>query len=80
MIKKAVCFAFGALLLALSVPVEAQQKGKVLRIGFLLPRTTLPEEFRQRLRELGYVEGKNIIIEPRFAEGHFDRFPGKAVV
>ncbi len=73
----ALCF-FGALLFALSFPVEAQQTGKVPRIGFLLPRTAVPEEFRQRLRELGYVEGKNIIIEPRFAEGHFDRFPGFA--
>jgi len=57
---------------------EAQQKGKVPRIGLILPRTAIPEEFRQRLRELGYVEGKNIVLEPRFAEGKFKRFPGFA--
>lgn len=68
-----------AMLFALCVPApHAQQKEKVPRIGFLLPRTAVPEEFRQRLRELGYVEGKNIIIEPRFAEGKFDRFSGFA--
>jgi len=70
--------ALCAMLFALCLPAHAQQKGKVPRIGFLLPRTAIPEEFRQRLRELGYVEGKNIIFEPRFAEGKFDRFPGFA--
>jgi len=56
---------------------QAQQPGKVPRIGFLLgsssgldPRV---EAFRQGLRELGYVEGKNIAIEYRFAEGQADR-------
>ncbi len=57
---------------------EAQQAGKVYRVGYLAPRSTVPEEFRQRLRELGYIEGKNIIIETRFAEGKSDRFPGFA--
>jgi ABC-type uncharacterized transport system substrate-binding protein len=56
----------------------AQQPKKVPRIGFL--STTSPstisariEAFRQGLRELGYVEGKNIFIEWRFAEGKADR-------
>ena len=75
MIKKLFCFALCAMLFALCFPAEAQQKGKVPRVGYLAPRSAVPKEFRQRLRELGYVEGKNIIIEPRFAEGKFDRFP-----
>ncbi len=68
------CF-FGAMLFALSLPAQAQQKGKVPRIGYLAPRSAVPKEFREGLRELGYIEGKNIIIEPRFAEGKFDRLP-----
>jgi ABC-type uncharacterized transport system substrate-binding protein len=54
---------------------SAQQPGKVARIGYLSPaRAALRDEaFRQRLQELGYVEGKNIIVEYRFAEGNFDR-------
>ena len=57
---------------------EAQQPKKVPRIGYLTgtslsaaaPRT---EAFRQGLRELGYVEGKNIVVEYRYAEGKLDR-------
>ena len=67
-----------AVLFALSSPAQAQETGKIPRIGYLAPRKVIPEEFRQRLRELGYVEGKNIIIEPRFAKGKSDRFPGFA--
>ena len=57
---------------------EAQQPGKVPRIGFLVRLafsafTARVEGFRQGLRELGYVEGKNIIIEWRSAEGKPDR-------
>jgi len=60
--------------------VEAQQLKKVPRIGFLgatSPSTISArvEAFRQGLRELGYVEGKNIFIEWRFAEGKSDRLP-----
>jgi putative ABC transport system substrate-binding protein len=62
-------------LLAGPLPTEAQQAGKVYRIGFLTPGSSVPKEFRQGLRDLGYVEGKNIIFEPRFAEGKLDRFP-----
>ncbi len=68
-----VSFALG--LLAGPLPTVAQQKGKVPRIGYLAPRSAVPKEFKQGLRELGYIEGKNIIFEPRFAEGKFDRFP-----
>ena len=57
---------------------EAQQGGKIPRIGFLVASSpsfysSRIEAFRQGLRELGYVEGKNIAIEYRFAEGKEDR-------
>ena len=65
------------------VVVEAQQPTKTPRIGFLIAtatsvNTARNEAFRQGLRELGYVEGKNIIIEWRSAEGKADRLPGLA--
>ena len=67
-----------ALLFALSPSVDAQQPVKVSRIGFLgfpspSANAARNEAFRQGLRELGYVEGKNIVIEWRFAEGKLDR-------
>jgi ABC-type uncharacterized transport system substrate-binding protein len=55
--------------------VRAQQAGKVARIGYLSPAASARDDaFRHGLREVGYVEGKNIVIEYRFAEGKFDRF------
>src|SRR6266481_5223284 len=70
-------------LLALGVIAEAQQPTKIPRIGYLgfgSPSTipTRIEAFRQGLRELGYVEGKNIFIEWRSAEGNADRLPSLA--
>jgi len=64
---------FVVLLFALGVTVEAQQPTKVHRIGFLDPSTAsgmagLLEAFRQELSKLGWIEGKNITIEYRFAE------------
>jgi putative ABC transport system substrate-binding protein len=59
-------------------PCEAQQATKIPRIGFLAPQgRSLPlfDGFRQGLADLGYVEGRNVVIEPRFAEGHYERFP-----
>ena len=55
--------------------VEAQQTGKVARIGYLATGATSArtEAFRQGLRELGYVERKNIVVEYRYAEGGSDR-------
>ena len=68
------------ILLAVGVTAEAQQPGKIPRIGFLGNSTAALEEnlvepFRQGLHDLGYVEGKNILIEYRWAEGKYDRFP-----
>ena len=62
---------------------QAQQPTKVPRIGFLLATSLSVESarieaFRQGLRELGYVEGKNIVVEWRWAEGKFDRLPDLA--
>ncbi len=71
------------LLFALSLPVEAQQPAKIPRIGYLIgssiaSQAARNEAFRQGLRELGYIEGKNIIIEWRSAEGKLDRLPALA--
>lgn len=58
---------------------EAQQSTKVRRIGFLMNTgTPYHEAFRQRLRELGYVEGQNLIVETRYAEGKRERLQGLA--
>jgi putative ABC transport system substrate-binding protein len=62
---------------------HAQQPTKILRIGYLgaasaSSASARTEAFRQGLRELGYVEGKNIVIEWRWAEGKFDRLPALA--
>ncbi len=60
-------------LLAGPLPAEAQQTGKVYRIGYLSARGPEREEtylpaFQQGLRELGYLEGKNIVIEQRYGK------------
>jgi putative ABC transport system substrate-binding protein len=77
--RSALCL-FGAVLFVLSIPAHAQQPMKVSRIGFLhsSSRSSMSardEAFRQGLRELGYVEGKTIIIDYRYAEAQFDRLP-----
>ena len=71
------------LLFALCWTAEAQQATNVPRIGVLRNDTptlfaTRNEALRQGLRELGYVDGKNIIIEYRYAEGKVDRLPRMA--
>jgi ABC-type uncharacterized transport system substrate-binding protein len=80
--KKAVVPAIFAVvvLLAVAVTAEAQQTGKIFRIGFLDNGTAagtavLLEPFRQELSKLGWVEGKNIAIEYRFAEQKNERLP-----
>jgi putative ABC transport system substrate-binding protein len=72
-------------LLAAPLAVEAQQAGKVYRIGYLsnsppntLEISRLHEAFRQGLRERGWVEGQNAVIEWRFAEGRMERLPDLA--
>jgi putative ABC transport system substrate-binding protein len=72
-------FALCAMLYALTYSASAQQATRIQRIGFLTP-TTLGSygAFRQGLRDLGYVEGKNIVIEYPKAEGNFTRAPARA--
>ncbi len=70
-------------LLAAPLAADAQQAGKVPRIGFLgvtspSDRPSHLDAFRQRLRELGWVEGQNIVIDYRYAEGRVDRLPDLA--
>jgi putative tryptophan/tyrosine transport system substrate-binding protein len=59
-------------------PSEAQQAAKIPRVGFLAPQgRSLPlfDAFQKGLADLGYIDGQNIVIEPRFAEGQYERFP-----
>ena len=77
-------FTLGAIFLTRSIPAQAQQPAGISRIGFLATTSASNisarlEAFRQRLRELGYVEGKNIVIEYRYAEGKLERLPELAV-
>src|SRR5262249_911561 len=73
-----------ALLVAFYLPAQAQQPRKVTRIGVLSQSSanfmsTQLEAFRQGLRDFGYVEGQNIAIDYRYAEGKLDRLHGLAV-
>ena len=74
---------FVVVLLAVAIIAETQQPGKISRIGYLSGaksdgQSVRRETFRQGLRELGYVEEKNIVIEYRSAEGKLDRLPALA--
>jgi ABC-type uncharacterized transport system substrate-binding protein len=78
--KKVIGFALSILLFALSVPADAQEPKKIPRIGYVSGTDDLndpgPEEaFRRGLRDLGYIEGKNVLIEYRSQEGKADRGP-----
>jgi putative ABC transport system substrate-binding protein len=73
--------AFGAMLLALSFPAEAQQPVKIPKIGFLGAggaSASWLESFQREFRKLGYVEGKNIAFEFRNADTKYDRLPALA--
>ncbi len=65
--------------LAAPLVAGAQQAGKMPRIGVLMflysPDADPPQAFRQRLRDLGYVEGRDFVIEYRWAEGKLERLP-----
>jgi putative ABC transport system substrate-binding protein len=69
-------------LLAAPLAAEAQQAAKIARIGYLATNLTAShhthEAFRQGLRDLGYVEGRNVLIEYRDAEGKVERLPALA--
>jgi len=71
------------MLFALCIPAEAQQTKKVPRIGYLGTGSrsgifAVVEAFQQGLRDLGYIEGQNVVIEYRYAEGMADRVPNLA--
>jgi putative ABC transport system substrate-binding protein len=80
-VKQILGFTLCAVLFALCVPVEAQQTKKIPRIGYISgtgnakDQGPYVEALRQGLRDLGYIDGKNIIIEFRGAEGKLDRIP-----
>jgi putative ABC transport system substrate-binding protein len=78
-IRAALAVALALGLVAAPFAAEAQQAAKIARIGYLagyLAATPhLPEAFRQGLRDLGYVEGRNLVIEYRDAEGKYERLP-----
>ena len=78
--KRVIDISLCAVLFALCVSAEAQQPKKIPRIGYIMNASLQSvavryEAFRQGLHELGYGDGKNIIIEYRSAEGKPDRFP-----
>src|SRR5688500_12152983 len=77
---KTILLALCSLLLVLCSTVEAQQTGKIPRIGFLDPSTAsgsavLVDAFRQELSKLGWIEGKNISVDYRFADVKRERLP-----
>jgi len=77
---KIAALALSAMLFALCSAAQAQQPGKIFRIGFLDPSTAsgsagLVDAFRQEMRKLGWIEGKNFIIEYRFGEQKPERVP-----
>jgi len=79
--KKITVLTLCAMLPALCFPAAAQQPKKVPRIGYVSstgdPNTPGPqvEGFRQGLRDIGYIEGRNILVEYRYVEGKLDRAP-----
>jgi ABC-type uncharacterized transport system substrate-binding protein len=79
--KRVICFALSAMLFTVYVPAEVQQPAKIPRIGYVSgsgdPQTPgyQVEAFRQGLRDLGYFETKNVLVEYRYIEGKSERIP-----
>ena len=78
--RRTFLFVFSLGTLSAPLAADAQPTGKVYRIGYLAAGSAIAsqlpvEAFREGLRELGLVEGQNIVIDYRFAEGRFDRLP-----
>jgi putative ABC transport system substrate-binding protein len=81
--RRKLLVAIGAGVLMAPLASLGQQQSKVARIGFLAGDSLADnrhrlQTFRDGLHELGYVEGKNLVIEYRWAEGHYERLPGLA--
>ena len=82
--RRAVLAMMAGGLLAAPLAAEAQKQGRVWRIGLLDYAAADPARvawwkvFRERMRELGYVEGQNVVFEPRWGNGQVDRLPGLA--
>jgi putative tryptophan/tyrosine transport system substrate-binding protein len=75
--NKITVLTLSAMLLALCLPAAAQQPAKVFRIGYLSLRNAIEpheEAFLKGLRDLGYIDGQNVLIEWRFAKGKVERF------
>ena len=80
MMKSVLFWLLAIVFLIIAPDADAQQPGKILRIGFLDASTAagmagLLEAFQQQMRKLGWIEGKNVTIEYRFAEQKFERLP-----
>jgi putative ABC transport system substrate-binding protein len=78
MIRATLGAALALGLLAAPLVGEAQPAGKVYRVGYLSSAANVFEPFRQALRELGYVEGQNLVLEVRLAAGRLDQLPALA--
>src|SRR2546423_2846140 len=78
--RRGLIVLLGSTAAAWPLAARAQQAAKVYRIGFLGNSTAVLEAhlvgpFREGLRDLGYVEGQNILVEYRWAQGEYERFP-----
>ena len=76
--KKVIAVSVCLLFFALSIPAQAQPSTKLYRIGYLSPRNQIArneDAFRKRMNELGYVEGKSIVLDWRFVSGKPNLFP-----
>src|SRR5690242_13461081 len=82
--RRKLVIAMGAGTLGAPLLSFAQQPGKIPRIGYLAPTSSVvassqSEAFREALRELGYTDGKNVVIEWRYADGRSERLPELAI-